>query len=202
MARLAKVFGSEVAIAAARVDAPGYSITVAQFAGGGTPPDGWAYYVDDVEVTDFAPMWVQPVGGASYGLGDIVSYSNKRWRSTIAGNVWEPTVTGWREADTDIPTWRQPLGAQDAYAKDAMVRFNAKVWKSLLPANVWQPPTNWRESALVLPNGTVAPPAWVQPTGAGDAYPLGAQVTHNTFVWRSDYAANVWEPGVFGWTRV
>ena len=41
---------------------------------------------------------------------------------------------------------------------------------------------------------------WVQPTGAHDAYALGAKVTHNGHLWQSLYAANVWEPGVFGWT--
>lgn len=42
-------------------------------------------------------------------------------------------------------------------------------------------------------------PVWVQPTGAQDAYPIAACVTHNGQEWISLYAANVWEPGVFGW---
>lgn len=44
--------------------------------------------------------------------------------------------------------------------------------------------------------------AWVQPTGAHDAYALDALVTHNGWVWKSLYPANVWEPGVFGWEQV
>ena len=45
-------------------------------------------------------------------------------------------------------------------------------------------------------------PAWVQPTGAQDAYPLGACVTHNGFEWiNTGSNANVWEPGVFGWEQ-
>ena len=40
---------------------------------------------------------------------------------------------------------------------------------------------------------------WVQPTGAHDAYPLGATVTHNGKVWENLTPANVWEPGVSGW---
>ena len=43
-------------------------------------------------------------------------------------------------------------------------------------------------------------PEWVQPAGAHDAYALGAQVTHVGHLWESLYAANVWEPGVFGWS--
>lgn len=45
-------------------------------------------------------------------------------------------------------------------------------------------------------------PAWVQPTGAHDAYAQGAKVSHNGKKWTSDVANNVWEPGVYGWTEV
>lgn len=38
-------------------------------------------------------------------------------------------------------------------------------------------------------------PAWVQPTGAHDAYTLGRIVAHGGRLWRSEHAANVWEPG-------
>ena len=44
--------------------------------------------------------------------------------------------------------------------------------------------------------------AWVQPTGAHDAYPLGAKVTYNGRVYESKIPANVWSPAVYpaGWT--
>lgn len=45
-------------------------------------------------------------------------------------------------------------------------------------------------------------PAWVQPTGAHDAYSKGDKVTHNGKRWTSTADANVWEPGVYGWTEV
>ena len=45
-------------------------------------------------------------------------------------------------------------------------------------------------------------PAWSQPLGAHDAYPLGAKVSHNGKKWTSDVANNVWEPGVYGWSEV
>lgn len=37
-------------------------------------------------------------------------------------------------------------------------------------------------------------PEWVQPTGAHDAYDLGAKVSHNGFHWISLVSANVYEP--------
>lgn len=45
-------------------------------------------------------------------------------------------------------------------------------------------------------------PEWIQPLGAHDAYAQGAKVSHNGKHWTSDVDANVWEPGVYGWTEV
>ena len=44
-------------------------------------------------------------------------------------------------------------------------------------------------------------PAWVQPTGAHDAYAQGDKVSHNGKHWTSNMDNNVWEPGVYGWTE-
>lgn len=44
-------------------------------------------------------------------------------------------------------------------------------------------------------------PDWVQPVGGHDAYAAGAKVTHTGKHWTSDIDANVWEPGVYGWTE-
>lgn len=201
MGRLVRKFGTDIVIAAEFVHAPGYQVTVAQFEGGGTPPDGWGFFVEDVTHEDFAAPWVQPIGSEdSYALGAIVEHQGTRWRSTIAGNVWEPGVSGWRDADAETPEWIQPTGAHDAYVMGAIVKFGADLYASVLDANVWAPNvTGWRKTALIAPDGTVSIPEWVQPTGAQDAYGLGAQVTHNGQVWTSTVANNVWEPGVFGW---
>lgn len=43
-------------------------------------------------------------------------------------------------------------------------------------------------------------PEWIQPTGAHDAYAMGDKVRHNGKVWTSDIDANVYEPGVYGWS--
>lgn len=42
-------------------------------------------------------------------------------------------------------------------------------------------------------------PEWRQPTGAHDAYPIGAKVSHNDKHWVSNVDNNVWEPGAYGW---
>lgn len=86
--------------------------------------------------------------------------------------------------------WRQPTGSHDAYPLDWIVTHSDKTWRSLLAGNVWEPGVSgWAEE---VPEGSY--PAWVQPTGAHDAYALGAEVTHNGSYWRSDVDANTWEP--------
>lgn len=44
-------------------------------------------------------------------------------------------------------------------------------------------------------------PEWMQPIGAHDAYSKEAQVSHGGKHWVSDVDANVWEPGIYGWTK-
>lgn len=96
------------------------------------------------------------------------------------------------------PLWVQPLGAHDAYVTGAAVTHNNKKWRNLTPYNTFAPGVSgWRE----FWKASGAPPDWIQPTGAHDAYPIGAKVTHKGFVWTSANAANTWEPGVFGWVK-
>lgn len=55
----------------------------------------------------------------------------------------------------------------------------------------------WRE---VVAEGY---PAWVQPTGAHDAYARNEIVSYQGQNWQNTGSdANVWEPGVFGWVVV
>ena len=64
----------------------------------------------------------------------------------------------------------------------------------------WHPdvvPALWVE----VPDPAIEWPEWKQPTGAQDAYNKGDEVTHNSAHWTSDIDANVYEPGVYGWTE-
>ena len=114
----------------------------------------------------------------------------------------DPTPVPLQEMSTvKIAKWKQPEGAHDAYPEKAIVEdADGVFWVSLIPANVWAPGVSgWRrissEANEIFP--------WVQPTGAHDAYRLGAKVTHNGFTWENTGSdANVWAPGVFGWVRI
>lgn len=62
----------------------------------------------------------------------------------------------------------------------------------------WTPPA---VPALWVRTSTEEWPEWIQPTGAHDAYEKGAKVSHNGKHWINDVDANVYEPGVYGWTE-
>lgn len=48
--------------------------------------------------TEEYPEWVPPIGAHdAYSLANKVSHSDKKWVSTVDGNVWEPGVYGWEE---------------------------------------------------------------------------------------------------------
>ncbi len=50
--------------------------------------------------TEEWPEWVQPTGAQdAYAMGDKVSHNGAHWVSDVDGNVWEPGVYGWSEAD-------------------------------------------------------------------------------------------------------
>ncbi len=44
-------------------------------------------------------------------------------------------------------------------------------------------------------------PEWKRPSGAHDAYNTGDKVSYNDKHWISDIDANVYEPGVYGWSE-
>jgi hypothetical protein len=138
----------------------------------------WDETIDD---SDLYPGTVEVVNSARSPSRRAVAQAN------YAAETGEPG-----------PEWLQPEGAHNAYREGARVTHGGKQWVSLLNANVWEPgASGWTE---VVAEGE-EPAAWVQPTGAHDAYSTGDRVTHNDFIWISDVDANVWEPSVYGWTQ-
>ena len=115
-----------------------------------------------------------------------------------------------------VEAWEQPLDGFNAYklsnpftGKPDRCTYNGKTWvvsqADGAGNNVWTPGVSgWTE---VLPEGAqapAAPAAWVQPTGAQDAYAIGARVTFNGSVYESKINANVWSPTAYpaGWKLV
>ena len=91
-----------------------------------------------------------------------------------------------------------------AYSVGKIVQDGGKLYKCVQAHTSqadWPPadtPALWNK----IGDPTEEYPAWSQPLGAHDAYPLGAKVSHNGKKWVSDVANNVWAPGVYGWSEV
>ena len=83
-----------------------------------------------------------------------------------------------------------------------IVNHDGASWRNDLDVmNVWEPGTKGAGWTDLTPKPE-GPQPWVQPTGSTDAYNVGDRVTHNGVTWESTVAANVWEPGVYGWVQV
>lgn len=100
-----------------------------------------------------------------------------------------------------FPNWN---GNGKQYTKDDRVQYEERLYKCLqghTSQEDWTPDTAvslWVE----VPDPSQEYPEWKQPTGAHDAYSKGDKVSHNEKHWISDIDANVYEPGVYGWTEV
>lgn len=82
-------------------------------------------------------------------------------------------------------------------------RYDGRLWRCVqahTSQSGWEPPSVPALWVRTSHDGEI--PEWVQPTGAHDAYTMGDKVKHNGKVWQSLIDANIWEPGVYGWTEV
>lgn len=88
-----------------------------------------------------------------------------------------------------------------AYSVGDRVQYNGTLYKCVQPHTAQSDWTPDATPALWVVVTVEEWPEWVQPTGAQDAYAKDAKVTHNGERWISDVDSNVWEPGVYGWTK-
>lgn len=60
-------------------------------------PDTAASLYKKIGFTDESvSIWTQPLGATdAYMKGDVVSFENQLWKSTVDNNVWQPGVYGW-----------------------------------------------------------------------------------------------------------
>lgn len=101
--------------------------------------------------------------------------------------------------------WMFPLWDSNShtYSIGDRVQYEGQLYRCLTEhtsQGSWKPdvaPSLW----VRIDDPAIEWPEWRQPTGSTDAYPKGAKVSHNGKHWISDVDANVWEPGVTGWTE-
>lgn len=101
---------------------------------------------DALEAVELFPVWQTDT---AYTAGIRVRYGDKLYRceqSHTSQADWTPDQTPalWTEvaAPGEIPVWRQPTGAQDAYMSGDKVWYperDTDVWISTVDNNTWQP---------------------------------------------------------------
>lgn len=101
---------------------------------------------DALEAVELFPVWAKDT---PYTTDERVSYANKLYRceqSHTSQAGWTPDATPalWTEVAKpgEIPVWKQPTGAQDAYMIGDKVWYPDKdttVYISTVDNNVWQP---------------------------------------------------------------
>lgn len=101
---------------------------------------------DALEAVELFPVWQTDT---TYTIGIRVRYGEKLYRCEQAHTSqadWTPDQTPalWTEVAKpgEIPVWKQPTGAQDAYMTGDKVWFperDTDVWVSTVDNNTWQP---------------------------------------------------------------
>jgi hypothetical protein len=103
---------------------------------------------DALSAVTLFPAWRD---GISVAVGERYEYGAKLYRCEQAHMTqtgWEPDKTPalWTEVAKpgEIPVWRQPTGAQDAYMVGDKVHYptaDDPIYSSLVDNNVWSPDT-------------------------------------------------------------
>ena len=101
---------------------------------------------DALEAVELFPAWK---AGMEYALNDRVRCGEKLYKCVQAHSSqsgWEPDKTPalWTEVAKpgEIPVWRQPTGAQDAYMTGDKVHYpdaGGDIYVSTVDNNVWEP---------------------------------------------------------------
>ncbi len=110
---------------------------------------------DALEAVELFPAWA---AGTAYEQGQRIRWGEKLYRCEQAHTAqpgWEPDKTPalWTEVAKpgEIPVWRQPTGAQDAYMIGDKVHYpdaEGPVYLSLMDYNIYSPaayPQGWRQ---------------------------------------------------------
>ena len=110
---------------------------------------------DALEAVELFPAWT---AGTAYEQERRIRYGDKLYRCVQAHTAqtdWTPDKTPalWTEVAKpgEIPVWRQPTGAQDAYMTGDKVHYpdaEGPVYLSLMDYNIYSPeayPQGWRQ---------------------------------------------------------
>lgn len=122
----------------------------------------------------------------------------RKMRAEIEERAKELTDDKAFEVPYMFPQWKIM-----EYSTGDRVQYNGLLYKCLQSHTAqadWTPDVSvslW----VRVDDPSIEWPEWHQPQGAHDAYATGDKVSHNGKHWISTADANIWEPGVFGWSE-
>ena len=103
---------------------------------------------DALEAVELFPAWA---AGVAYAVDQRIRYADKLYRVVQAHTSqagWEPPNVPALFTEVakpgEIPVWKQPTGAQDAYMTGDKVHYpdaDGPVYQSTVDNNVWSPDT-------------------------------------------------------------
>lgn len=104
------------------------------------------------------------------------------------------------EAVPIYPAWQEGK----SYTISERIRYKDALYKVLqshTSQKDWAPDVAVSLFTKVLISDPNTIPEWEQPDST-NPYKKGDKVTHDNSTWVSEVDNNVWEPGVYGWTKV
>jgi len=111
-----------------------------------TEMDAALAVIPDEDAPEAMTLFRKWAPGLPLVLGQRLQHSGKLYRVEqphTSQEGWEPDKTPALFTEIakpgEIPEWKQPTGAQDAYNKGDQVRHGGQIWESNVDANVWEP---------------------------------------------------------------
>ena len=101
----------------------------------------------------------------------------------------------------EVPTLFPAWASGTSYSADERIEYGGTLYRCVQAHTSQADWTPTATPALWVVVSLEEWPDWVQPLGAHDADNVGAKVSHKGKHWTSNIDANVWEPGVYGWTE-
>ena len=102
--------------------------------------------IPDEDATEAMALFRKWAPGMDLVLNQRLQHQGKLYKVVqphTSQEGWEPDKTPALFTEVakpgEISEWKQPTGAQDAYAKDDKVRHNGQIWQSDVDNNVWEP---------------------------------------------------------------
>ena len=140
---------------------------------------------------DHAKPWVQPYGTSG------MYYQNDCYIDD-EGIVWQKTYNGVNiyDAATLPERWEQVIFSDEKIDDRPNLAINNNENNNENQSN---------ENEIINDNNqenNEIIDEWAQPTGAHDAYPVGAKVFYNNKYWINTAPANTYAPGVYGWDEI